>query len=69
MASCERCWTLAGGNAEYYSYLIKTNNCTPEEQAGPDAKECPKCKRKTMHQLCGICMVCDVVPKEEQPHE
>lgn len=68
MASCERCWADANGNGGYgyyraggrveYADLVKIRNgvtereCTPEEQAGPGATECPKCYRKTMHQIC-----------------
>jgi hypothetical protein len=36
----------------------KEHPCTPEEQAGPEALECPVCHRKTLHQytrepMCG----------------
>jgi len=57
MSSCEKCWADSGGGAEY-SALLKEREaaglyCTPEEQAGPDAGECPACKRKTLHQHTG----------------
>ena len=62
MASCEKCWNDAytkthvspmKSQAEHYTDLVKErkdNPCTPEEQAGHDATECNKCKRKTIHQ-------------------
>jgi len=69
MASCEKCWsdayTLSRANgksqAKNYLELIEKRNdnpCTPEEQAGIEAKICPECKRKTVHQICNICMNC-----------
>ena len=70
MASCEKCWGDAymryrcdpsKSQAEHYGDLIrerKDNPCTPEEQAGIDAKECPKCKRKAIHQIVKHCMNC-----------
>ena len=65
MPSCERCWHDSAmarytGDTEEYARLLaerdKTGGCTPEQQAGPDARECPNCHRMTLHQLCGICM-------------
>ena len=65
MSSCEKCWSEAhdgsGDVAGRYAELIearKDNQCTPEQQAGPDARECPRCSRKTIHQwtaqpMCG----------------
>lgn len=63
MASCERCWSRAMGDARRYLRIIEERDaaglvCTPEEQAGPDATECPKCHRMSAHQLCRICMAC-----------
>lgn len=70
MASCEKCWNDSfsrsyehpyKGQTEHYHDLInerKDNPCTPEEQAGDDAKECPKCKRKTVHQHAKVCTIC-----------
>ncbi len=70
MASCEKCWVDAFNRsyndpmkdqAECYSELIKErkdNPCTPEQQAGTDAKKCPKCKRMTIHQMVGSCTNC-----------
>ena len=54
MSVCEKCWAKAGGDPFIYDDLIvqaaKTGNvCTPEEQAGPTALECPHCHRKTLH--------------------
>jgi hypothetical protein len=59
MASCEKCWSDAFGNATRYLRLIelrKEHPCTPEEQAGENAKICNKCKRRTIHQYAKICM-------------
>lgn len=70
MASCEKCWGDAytrmrcdpsQGQADHYSDLISEradDPCTPEEQAGEDAKMCPKCNRKTIHQMIGRCTNC-----------
>lgn len=56
MASCEKCWRDSGGNPNRYSELVKSRNCTPEEQAGMGADICMACNRATMHIYCGICM-------------
>jgi hypothetical protein len=56
MPSCEKCWRDAGGNPLRYHLLLDQRDCTPEEQAGEDAKICPKCKRKAIHQFSKICM-------------
>lgn len=62
MSTCEKCWAETGGGAEYRELLLTREAagrvCTPEEQAGPDAGECPTCKRRTLHQytsrpMCG----------------
>lgn len=58
MPSCERCWADAGGNIEIYKYLLDERTCTPEQQAGPDARRCPVCERNTVHQHAGVCMAC-----------
>lgn len=70
MASCEKCWGDAymriysnpsKSQSEHYGDLIherKENQCTPEEQAGSDAKMCPKCERTAIHQIIGRCMNC-----------
>ncbi len=61
MASCEKCWSDAQGNAGVYQQLIKDrkyNPCTPEQQAGKYATECPKCKKITIHQHTKRCVVC-----------
>lgn len=60
MASCEKCWREAGGDAERYGELMRTKPtaCTPEEQAGWAAGDCPDCKRRTVHQFANICMAC-----------
>lgn len=68
MASCERCWADSqrdpyAKEGEYGRLVARRNGvdereCTPEEQAGPDAETCQRCGRKTMHQICkDTCMV------------
>jgi len=56
MPSCERCWKWSGGNVDLYHELLAKNNCTPEDQAGDDAIECPACHRKTIHQIAHVCV-------------
>lgn len=65
MSACEKCWSDAHGDpyksvAEEYERLIEERRdrpCTPEEQAGPDAKPCPQCGgRRVLHQHTGECM-------------
>lgn len=59
MSSCEKCWRDAGGDPHRYADLLARRAeepCTPEEQAGPDATECPSCKRRVLHQYTGECM-------------
>ena len=58
MSACEKCWADAGGNADAYGQLLLVRwnlhqVCTPEQQAGPDARKCPRCGRKTLHQHTG----------------
>lgn len=70
MASCEKCWadsftmsfSTGKDRVEIYQRLVKERNCTPEEQAGPDATICPKCKRKAVHQIIKMCMNCGCEP-------
>jgi len=65
MPGCQKCWRDAHRGpgvsvAEEYSRLIDergSNPCTPEEQAGPDAEACPRCGRRTLHEVTGECMV------------
>ncbi len=70
MASCEKCWSDSymridtdpmKSQTEHYHELIeerKEHPCTPEQQAGEDAKECIICKRKTIHQYAKRCTKC-----------
>jgi ribosomal protein L37E len=61
MATCERCWAQSYGardQAEEYRRLLLVNDCTPEQQAGPEATRCPKCETLTCHQHTGQCIVC-----------
>jgi len=57
MSACEKCWADAGGDPDQYRQLLaardRVRNCTPEEQAGPSATECPECHRLTLHQHTG----------------
>ena len=71
MASCEKCWSDAGGNSDLYSKLIKSRNCTPEEQAGgyETADECPKCHRNTIHIYARVCMNCDHRPIRQKKNK
>ena len=66
MSSCEKCWEDARGDHDRYQKLLARRLCTPEEQAGPDAGECPVCHRMTLHQwtkepMCGC--------KQSSPHD
>lgn len=74
MASCEKCWGDAymrsrenpmKAQAAHYMELIAEraeNPCTPEDQAGKNAKVCQRCKRKTIHQYAKVCCACGHVP-------
>lgn len=56
MSSCEKCWRDsrdADDPPREYMRLIESRVCTPEEQAGPDAMQCPVCLRWTVHQHTG----------------
>lgn len=67
MSDCEKCWSDAHLRDPHnvtakYNELIderRSNPCTPEQQAGPNAKECPACGRLTLHQNTNECMNCD----------
>jgi hypothetical protein len=65
VSACEKCWRDAHRSddvAAEYTRLIterKANPCTPEEQAGDYATECPKCRRRSVHQHTGECMTFD----------
>jgi len=81
MSSCEKCWADAyrmemageGSRPDLYERLIRdpNRNCTPEEQAGPDAKICLVCKRKVLHQITGQCMnpKCEADKARQDRHE
>lgn len=55
MSACEKCWADSQFGADYHRLLEerKANPCTPEQQAGPSATECPECHRLTLHQYTG----------------
>jgi len=62
MSGCEKCWRDAHGDpyesvTSRYHELLAIRNCTPEEQAGPDAAPCVECGgRMVRHQWTGECM-------------
>ncbi len=68
MASCEKCWNDSRraeyeGDSMAYQRLLRSRDaeghvCTPEQQAGEDARECLTCKRMTIHQYAGVCVLC-----------
>lgn len=73
MPACEKCWSdansgsVAGPVEQYLRYERvlrerRPHPCTPEEQAGPDAGDCPACGRRTLHQHCAVCMACGYDP-------
>ncbi len=72
MASCERCWEMSRivaretgeEQAEAYRRLVRTSDCTPEQQAGREAKECPRCEARTVHQHVNECIACGWRPEE-----
>ena len=69
MPACERCWAESRRPfaTETYEELVKINNCTPEQQAGPDAGICSTCGRKTIHQYArDWCMACDCQREERE---
>ena len=65
MTACERCWSQSGGDSERYAELVKTNDCTPEQEAGRHAGLCPECERYTLHQYVKICMNSECNKKEK----
>jgi hypothetical protein len=75
MPSCEKCWSDSACSSQYndhaseYRKLMDRRDregrqCTPEQQAGPEATACPKCGRVACHQWCHICMACGYKPGE-----
>ena len=65
MSACEKCWEDSGGGDAYFVLLDqrKDTPCIPEQQAGPDATECPECRRLTLHQYTGKPMCgCQIDP-------
>ncbi|GJM43467.1 MAG: hypothetical protein DHS20C21_03090 [Gemmatimonadota bacterium] len=61
MPSCERCWAMSRGHKdpeEEYRRLLLVNDCTSEQQAGPDAGLCLVCDNRTVHQHTGQCISC-----------
>ena len=69
MSTCEKCWSDAHRRAlgayssvtDAYHDLLKerkNNPCTPEQQAGDDARVCSRCHRRAVHQYTGECMAC-----------
>jgi hypothetical protein len=71
MSACEKCWADAGGNALRYANLMIERHdhpCTPEQQAGRAAGQCPVCKRMTLHEITRepMCGCPDQLPREQQ---
>lgn len=58
MSACEKCWAEAGGDPDRYAKILKDRDCSPEEVAGPAAKECRRCHHMTLHQHTGECTNC-----------
>ena len=81
MSSCEKCWRDSrwsdrfwdGKEPSPYRKLLAErvgeDACTPEEQAGPDAGVCPKCKRQCLHQITGECMNRECFNASQRGHE
>ncbi len=79
MSCCQKCWRDAhrridtdpeGYVAKAYGELVeerKDNPCSPEEQAGEDAKYCPTCKRQSLHEITGECMNCGLLSTDMIP--
>lgn len=63
---CERCWSRACSEAlsrgvpvvDVYGRLLGEDDCTPEQQAGPDALACEACGRKAVHPAIKTCRAC-----------
>lgn len=70
MSMCEKCWSDAGSHSGYMRLLKEreANPCTPEQQAGANAGECPTCKRMTLHQHTGE-PTCGCAPTRGKKHE
>ena len=61
VSACEKCWGDAWGDPDTYRRLLNERAdkpCTPEQQAGEFAFVCDHCKRKTIHGITHVCMVC-----------
>ena len=67
MASCEKCWEDSHGSVDSYLRLVRTRDCTPEQQAGRWALNCSSCGRKTIHQYAGVCVNPDCESNKEKP--
>lgn len=73
MPACERCWADSGGDADEYRRTLDrrvgTNRCTPEQQAGPNATKCVRCRNLTAHQYCRVCMLCGYDNSDNGRHQ
>jgi hypothetical protein len=65
MSACEKCWRDSRLANNYTELLFQRHTavCTPEQQAGPDARVCEVCGRRTRHQITGECMACGDMPE------
>jgi uncharacterized OB-fold protein len=67
---CEKCWSDAyvieqsgaeESQPQAYHRLLRErreNQCTAEEQAGPEADHCTVCGRKAVHPISRFCLAC-----------
>ena len=70
MPTCEKCWASAytvsvmtgEAQADVYGRFLMERNCSPEEQAGHDARWCGACGRRAIHEVTGECMSCNREP-------
>ena len=78
MPSCERCWSdsrmqdITGVGPTYQELLAARGptGCTPEQQAGPDARVCATCGRRAIHQVCtDWCMACNAQRATKEPDD
>jgi hypothetical protein len=58
MSCCEKCYADSMATGRRYMDLMNEREargevCTPEQQAGLNAGQCPACKRMTLHQYTG----------------
>lgn len=70
---CEHCWSRACNAhvlrgisiVKAYHALLNESECTPEQQAGPEALVCKACGRTAVHPYTKNCRACGKL----NPHE